>query len=53
MKLAYITGPLTGDAFVFILSKMKQDGFTAVLVTVSVDEWRLQRPMIVSRRFSL
>jgi hypothetical protein len=49
MKLAHVTGPLTGDAFVFVLSKMKQDGFTAVLVTVSLDDWRLQRLMIVSR----
>ena len=48
-KLAHVTGPLTGDAFVFVLSKMKQDGFTAVLVTVSLDDWRLQRLMIVSR----
>ena len=52
MKLAHVTGPLTGDAFVFVLSKMKQDGFTAVLVTVSLDDWRLQRLMIVSRRFA-
>jgi hypothetical protein len=49
MKLAHVTGPLTGDAFVFVLSKMKQDGFTAVLVTVSLDDWRLQRLIIVSR----
>ncbi len=47
-KLARISGPLNCDTFAFVLSKMKQDGFTGVLVSVTPEDWRLQHPLIVS-----
>jgi hypothetical protein len=48
MKIARVTGPLNCDAFALVLSKMKENGFTGVLVSVTPENWRLQHPIIVS-----
>jgi hypothetical protein len=48
MKTARLSGPMSGDAFAFTLSKMKLDGFTGVVVSISPEDWRLQRHIIVS-----
>jgi hypothetical protein len=48
LKTARLSGPLSGDAFTFTLSKMKLDGFTGVIVSITPEDWRLQRHVIVS-----
>ena len=50
IKLARISGPWSGDAVTFWLTKMKQDGFTGIVVTITPDDWRLQRALIVRQR---
>jgi hypothetical protein len=48
MKTARLSGPMSGDAFAFTLSQMKLDGFTGVVISISPEDWRLQRHIIVS-----
>jgi hypothetical protein len=48
MKIARMTGPWSSDAVAFIFSKMKEDGFTGVIVSITREDWRLQRAVIVS-----
>jgi hypothetical protein len=48
MKFARLTAPFSADVTTFTISKMKEDGFTGVSFSVSQEDWRLQRNIIVS-----
>jgi hypothetical protein len=48
MKFARLTAPFSADATTFMISKMKEDGFTGVSFSVSQEDWRLHRNIIVS-----
>jgi hypothetical protein len=48
MKFARLTAPFSADATTFMISKMKEDGFNGVLFSVSQEDWRLHRNIIVS-----